>query len=262
MNCKSGQRIACKALIDSGCTRCLISRKVADALGLRLIKLSRPINFEQVDGSLLGGAPVSQVTEAGGYRRMRLVVGPQPLVTDRENPYVQLPPAKLLGKERIKVAVEASESKRLFPVEYEDLKDVFSERECDALPPHRSTDSAIDIIPGAKLPKPRMYPMSPKELEELRRYIDKNLGRGFIQPARSRIAAPVIFQGKKDGGLRLCVDFRGLNAVCTENMYPLPLLKDMLTHLSQGRVFTKLDLREAYYRIRIKLGDEWKTAFN
>ncbi|KAK9395798.1 hypothetical protein NXF25_019159 [Crotalus adamanteus] len=235
---------------------------MADALGLRLIKLSRPINFEQVDGSLLGGAPVSQVTDLGGYRRMRLVVGPQPPVTDRENPYVRLPPAKLLGKERIKVAVEASESKRLFPVEYEDLKDVFSERECDALPPHRSTDCAIDIIPGAKLPKPRMYPMSPKELEELRRYIDKNLGCGFIQPARSRIAAPVIFQGKKDGGLRLCMDFRGLNAVCTENMYPLPLLKDMLTHLSQGRVFTKLDLREAYYRIRIKPGDEWKTAFN
>ncbi|KAK9410979.1 hypothetical protein NXF25_002154 [Crotalus adamanteus] len=193
---------------------------------------------------------------------MRLVVGPWPPDKAQEKPYIQSPPAKPLGKERIKVAVEASENKRLFPVEYEDLRDVFSERECDALPPHRSTDCAIDIIPGAKLPKPRMYPMSPKELGELRRYIDKNLGHGFIQPARSRIAAPVIFQGKKDGGLRLCVDFRGLNAVCAENMYPLPLLKDMLTHLSQGRIFTKLDLREAYYRIRIKPGDEWKTAFN
>ncbi|KAK9408147.1 hypothetical protein NXF25_006921 [Crotalus adamanteus] len=262
MNCKSGQRIECKALIDSGCTRCLISRKVADALGLRLIKLSRPINFEQVDGSLLGGAPVSHVTEAGGYCRMRLVVGPWPPGTEREEPQIQLPPVNLRVKERIKVAVEASENKRLFPVEYEDLKDVFSEQECDALPPHRSTDCAIDIIPGARLPKHQMYPMSPKELEELRRYIDKNLERGFIQPARSRIVAPVIFQGKKDGGLRLCVDFRGLNAVSTENMYPLPLLKDMLSHLSQGRVFTKLDLREAYYRIRIKPGDERKTVFN
>ncbi|KAK9391826.1 hypothetical protein NXF25_017413 [Crotalus adamanteus] len=302
-NCNSKHHITCQALIDSGCTRCLINRRVVDALGLRLVKLSRPISFEQVDGSLLGGEPASYVTElvslemqehrellrfivipsmtedvilglawldrwqpviwwAGGYRRMRLVVGPRPPSIEEEGSQKQLPQNNSRVKERIRVAVEAGGGTRSFPVEYEDLKDVFSERECDELPPHRSTDCAIDIVPGARLPKPRMYPMSPKELEELRRYIDKNLERGFIQPARSRIAAPVIFQGKKDGGLRLCVDFRGLNAVSTENMYPLPLLKDMLSHLSQGRVFTKLDLREAYYRIRIKPGDEWKTAFN
>lgn len=63
------------------------------------------------------------------------------------------------------------------------------------------------------------------------------------------------------GGLRLCVDYCGLNAVCIEHGYPLPLIKD-LAMLSTGRVFTKLDLREAYYRVRIKLGNEWKTTFS
>lgn len=76
------------------------------------------------------------------------------------------------------------------------------------------------------------------------------------------MAAPVLFREKKDGGLRLCVDFLGLNTVCVEHLYPLPLIKDLLTMLSTGRVFTKLDLREAYYRVRIKPGDEWKTTFN
>lgn len=104
--------------------------------------------------------------------------------------------------------------------------------------------------------------MSPKELEELRTYIDKNLARGFIRPSRSHMAAPVLFREKKDGGLRLCVDYRGLNAVCQEPLYPLPLMMDLLTTLATGTIFTKLDLREAYYRVRIRPGDEWKTTFN
>lgn len=59
----------------------------------------------------------------------------------------------------------------------------------------------------------------------------------------------------------MCVDYRGINAICVENMYPLPLMKDMLSYLSKGKIFTKLDLREAYYRVWIREGDEWKTTF-
>lgn len=62
--------------------------------------------------------------------------------------------------------------------------------------------------------------------------------------------------------MRLYVDYRNLNAVSVENVYPLPLMKDMLVHLSKGKIFSKLHLREAYYRVRIREGDEWKTAFN
>lgn len=62
--------------------------------------------------------------------------------------------------------------------------------------------------------------MTPKELEELRTFIDKNLAQDFIQPARLKVAALVLFREKKDGSLRLCVDYMGLNAVCVENVYP------------------------------------------
>ena len=76
------------------------------------------------------------------------------------------------------------------------------------------------------------------------------------------MAAPVLFVKKKDGSLRLCTDYRGLNAVSTSNVYPLPLIKDLLAHLGKGKIFTKLDRREAYYHVRIKKGHEHLTAFN
>lgn len=121
---------------------------------------------------------------------------------------------------------------------YGDLAEVFSEEECEVLPPHCSTDCAIELLPEAKLPKPHMYSMTQKVLKELRFYIDKNLARGFIQPSRSRLAAPVLFREKKDGGLRLCVNFCGLNGVCVEHLYLLPLIKDLAT-LSNGTFLNK-----------------------
>ncbi|KAK9401814.1 hypothetical protein NXF25_010170 [Crotalus adamanteus] len=291
----TGVQRACQALIDTGCTRCLISRKVAVESGFRIYKLTQPIGFEQVDGSLLGGVPATHVTERvrmdlgehwevlrfivvpimteavilglawldkwtptiwweGGYRNIRLGVGPMPVSGDAEDKAPNVP--------GITAQLQEREGELPYPEEYRDLAAVFSEEDCNQLPPHRSTDCAIQLLPGVKLPKPRMYAMTPTEVQELRRYIDQNLARGFIQPARSRITAPVLFKEKKDGSLRLCVDFRGLNAVCVEHLYPLPLMKDLLAYLGTGRIFTKLDLREVYYRVRIKAGDEWKTAFN
>ena len=79
----------------------------------------------------------------------------------------------------------------------------------------------------------------------------------MISPA----GAPIFFMPKKDGGLRLCVDYWGLNAVTVRNQTPLPLIGKTLDRLRRSKVFTKLDLKDAYHRIRIRKGDEWKTAF-
>lgn len=76
-------------------------------------------------------------------------------------------------------------------------------------------DGAIEIMPGTKLPKPNMIP---REIEELRSFIDKNLIRGFIQTAKLRVATSVLFKGKNDGFLRICMDYRGINAICVEDM--------------------------------------------
>ncbi len=93
-------------------------------------------------------------------------------------------------------------------------------------------------------------------------YICKALENGFIRPSTSPAGAGVFFVGKKDGGLRPCIDYRGLNNITVKNRYPLPLMATAFELLQGATIFTKLDLRNAYHLVRIREGDEWKTAFN
>jgi len=139
--------------------------------------------------------------------------------------------------------------------------DVFRKSQADTLAPHRSYDHAIDIEPEKEVPSSRMYPLSAHELEVLADYIEQNLRTGFIRPSTSPVGAPILFVKKKDGSLRLCVDYRNLNSVTIKNRYPLPLINETLDRLCGARYFTKIDLRNGYYQLRIKEGDEWKTAF-
>jgi hypothetical protein len=103
--------------------------------------------------------------------------------------------------------------------------------------------------------------MSEKELQELKIYIEKMLGSGKIRPSRSSAGAPVLYVPKPNGGLRLCVDYRGLNAITKQNRYPLPLMNELQDRLYGAKIFTKIDLLNGYNLVRIKEGDEWKTAF-
>lgn len=146
------------------------------------------------------------------------------------------------------------------PAEYEEYRDVFSEEAANELPPHGPQDHAIDLEGGAP-PFGPLYNLSANELEVLKGYIDENLKKGFITRSTSPAGAPILFVKKKDGGLRLCVDYRGLNRVTIKNRYPLPLIGEALDRLVGAKVYTKLDIRSAYNLIRIKEGDEWKTAF-
>ncbi|XP_078798004.1 uncharacterized protein LOC101158741 isoform X1 [Oryzias latipes] len=93
------------------------------------------------------------------------------------------------------------------------------------------------------------------------RYITDSLRAGLIRPSSSPVGAGFFFVGKKDGTLRPCIDFRGLNAITIKDRYPLPLMNSAFESLQMARVFTKLDLRNAYHLVRIRKGDEWKTAF-
>ena len=106
-----------------------------------------------------------------------------------------------------------------------------------------------------------MYSLSQVELEALRKFIDENLASGMIRPTRSPYGAPVLFVKKKDGSLRLCVDYRGLNKLTIKDRYPLPLISDLLDSPRRARIYTKIDLRHAYHLVRIAEGDEPKTAF-
>lgn len=147
------------------------------------------------------------------------------------------------------------------PQELQGYADVFSNEQARALPVFKEGDHAIDIESGKEPPYGPLYNLSQNELAELRRYLDDALEKGWIRRSISSAGAPILFVPKKDGGLRLCVDYRGLNAVTLKNRHPLPLITETLDRLSGSKIFTKLDLKDAYHRIRIKEGDEWKTAF-
>jgi len=95
----------------------------------------------------------------------------------------------------------------------------------------------------------------------MKTYIEEELAKGFIRPSTSPAASGFFFK-KKDGGLRPCIDYRGLNDITIKFRYPLPLVPPALEQLRQATYFTKLDLRCAYNLIRIREGDEWKTAFS
>ena len=96
----------------------------------------------------------------------------------------------------------------------------------------------------------------------MKKYIDDSLAAGIIRPSSSPAGAGFFFVDKKDKSLRPCIDYRGLNDITIKNRYPLPLIASAFESLQGAKWFTKLDLRNAYHLVRIREGDEWKTAFN
>ncbi|XP_042968946.1 uncharacterized protein LOC122301604 [Carya illinoinensis] len=141
-----------------------------------------------------------------------------------------------------------------------DYEDVMPPELPKQLPPRREVDHQIEMEPGAKPPAKAPYRMSPPELEELRRQLKELLDAGFIQPSKAPYGAPVLFQKKHDGSLRLCIDYRALNKVTIKNKYPIPLIADLFDQLGHAKYFSKLDLRSGYYQVRIAEGDEAKTT--
>ena len=129
--------------------------------------------------------------------------------------------------------------------------------------PHRpGIDLAIELQPGS--PQPpflKMYNISPRESDALEEWLAEHLAKGHVQESISPAGAPVVFSPKKNGVLRVCVDYRKLNAMTIKNRYPLPLISELLDQLNGAKIFSKIDLKDGYYHIRIREGDEWKTAF-
>ena len=147
------------------------------------------------------------------------------------------------------------------PVAYHDYLDVFSKSKGTTLPPRRPYDHKIELEGGTTPPFGPIYSLSEVEQFALRQFLDENLANHFIRPLNSPSGAPVLFIKKKDGSLRLAVDYRGLNRITRKDRYPLPLIPDLLDRLRSARVFTKIDLCGAYNLVHIAEGNEWKTAF-
>ena len=278
------------ALIDSGADENFLDINLAHQANLELELLETPLVANALDGRLLANVthrtvPLTLMLSGNHKEQLsfHIISSPHsPLILgypwlQRHNPHFDWARGNVLSwspfchamclQSALPPAGAANlppESPDLsdVPIEYHDLQEVFSIDRAMSLPPHRPYDCAIDLLPGATLPSSRLYNLSRPEREAMERYIKDSLEAGIIRPSSSPVGAGFFFVSKKDKSLRPCIDYRGLNNITIKNKYPLPLIDSAFQPLHNAIIFSKLDLRNAYHLVRIRDGDEWKTAFN
>lgn len=133
--------------------------------------------------------------------------------------------------------------------------------EPQGLPPHRTFDHSIPLMPGSRPVNLRPYRFNPAQKDEIEKQVAEMLRQGVIVVSHSPFSSPVLLVGKKDGTWRLCMDYRHLDAITIKNIFLLPIIDGLLDELAGAVWFTCLDMRAGYHQIRIKPGDEFKTAF-
>jgi hypothetical protein len=129
------------------------------------------------------------------------------------------------------------------------------------MPPNREVEFIIELQSGTAPISRRPYKMTPKELAELKVQLNELLNKGYIRPSSFPWACSALFVKKKDQSLRLCVDYRHLNAVTIKNKYPLPRIDILFEQIAGANVFSKVDLHSGYHQIKIHLEDAPKIAF-
>ncbi|QRW20573.1 Retrotransposable element Tf2 protein [Rhizoctonia solani] len=266
-----------KTLIDSGATSNFISPTLVEKLKIPKTLLKNPRVVRMLDGTISQtGCIWHQVQLAvlanGHLHHIPFLVCPigntlailgMTWLT-QESPLIDWSLGTVTFPEQIQIASkEEADPDPLanLPEQYHEFAKVFGEEEFKVLPPHREYDISIDLVPDAKLSPGPLYGMTDAESKALKQHIDEELATGKIRPSTSSTGAPVMFVKKADGSLRLVVDYQKLNDVTHKNVYPLPRQDDLMAKLRHAKIFTKLDLRWGYNNVRIKEGDEWKTAF-
>jgi len=170
----------------------------------------------------------------------------------------QEPEAKVIGY----VSAIAEDPRDQIPKEFRGYLDIMGQEVAEALPTHRPYDCKIDLKEGEIAPWGPIYPLSEYELQTLREWLREMLRTGKIRRSTSPAGSPILFIPKPNGkGLRLGIDYRALNRITIPNRYPLPLIQEPQDRVQGSRWFTKLDLKNGFNLIRIREGDEWKTAF-
>ncbi|GJR98198.1 putative reverse transcriptase domain-containing protein [Tanacetum coccineum] len=161
----------------------------------------------------------------------------------------------------VKETGDKSKKKQLEEVPIvKNFPEVFPE-DLPGLPPTRQVEFHIDLVPGAAPVARAPYRLAPSEMKELADQLQELSDKGFIRPSSSPWGAPVLFVKKKDGSLRMCIDYRELNKLTVKNRYPLPRIDDLFDQLQGSSVYSKIDLRSGYHQLRVREEDISKTAF-
>ncbi|GJX76248.1 putative reverse transcriptase domain-containing protein [Tanacetum coccineum] len=161
----------------------------------------------------------------------------------------------------IKETGDKSKKKQLQDVPIvKNFPEVFPE-DLPGLPHTRQVEFHIDLVPGAAPVARAPYRLAPSEMKELADQLQELSDKGFIRPSSSPWGAPVLFVKKKDGSLRMCIDYRELNKLTVKNRYPLPRIDDLFDQLQGSSVYSKIDLRSGYHQLRVREEDVSKTAF-
>jgi len=160
-----------------------------------------------------------------------------------------------------KIKETSKTSKNPIPPEDHEFLEVFTEKEPMAPPPHCTHNHHIPLEEGKKPLYELLQPLNEEKMKALKEYLEVNEKWGWIQASTSPAGVPIHFVKKKDRALRLCVDYRQLNEITSKDRRPLPLIGESLDQLSSATIYTKLDIRDAYYNLRIAAGDKSKTAF-
>ena len=133
--------------------------------------------------------------------------------------------------------------------------------ESERIPIRKVWDHAIDLNNNFKVSKAKVYPLSRNKKEEVQKFVNEHLKKGYIRPSKLPQTSPVFFVGKKDRRKHMVMNYKRLNKQTVKNNYPLPLITDLVDFMGNKRVFTKMDLWWGYNNVRIKKEDKWKVVF-
>uniref|UniRef100_A0AAR2KLN8 CCHC-type domain-containing protein n=1 Tax=Pygocentrus nattereri TaxID=42514 RepID=A0AAR2KLN8_PYGNA len=247
----AAETFSVSALVDSGAAGNFMDIALAEQLKIPLQPMNNQLRIKALDGRPLGTGTVTKQTpdidlQVGLFHREKisffLVDSPDhPIILGytwlaKHDPVISWKHGEILKWSNYcqdhcldlpcrATTIESPEEPdfSVIPDCYHDIMEVFSKERATQLPPHRPGDCSIDLLPNTTPPRGRVYPLSEPESQALETYIDEALAMGHIRPSKSPFAAGFFFVQKKDGGLRPCVDYRGLNAISVKNPYPLPL---------------------------------------